>query len=290
MTASIPPPSPAADPQPRPHRPRRPSTPIVVAVAVIGALVVAGGIVLLARSPGPPGAPGTPRATASTCGDPCSEIRPRVEVTWTAPSDGGEVTGYRVQRDGEPLPGAGAIDPASRRPDRRQRGARPDLHLPRHRVRRGGEFTPVLRGHRRDRTPRGRPRPTRRRLRRAPEGSFRSLVGRHVGHRPAGGRANATPTSGRSHRRAPPRTPPVPRRGRHRTASSGPMSGDGEGRSQARMPGAVAARRSRHRSRSICGPSTPPPRARSGGFDRSRAWSRSDSCARVSDRRRARSR
>ena len=112
MTASIPPPSPA-DPQARPHRPRRPTTPIVVAVAVIGALVVAGGMVLLARSPGPPGAPGTPRATASTCGDPCSEIRPRVEVTWTAPSDGGEVTGYRVQRDGEPLPGTGAIDPAS---------------------------------------------------------------------------------------------------------------------------------------------------------------------------------
>lgn len=112
MTASIPPPSPAADPQARPHRPRRPSTPIVVAVAVTGALVV-GVLVLLARSPGLPGAPRTPRATASTCGDPCSKIRPRVEVTWTAPSDGGEVTGYRIQRDGEPLPGAGAIDPAS---------------------------------------------------------------------------------------------------------------------------------------------------------------------------------
>ena len=74
---------------------------------------MAGVLVLLARSPGPPGAPGTPRAAATTCGDPCTEIRPRVEVTWTAPTDGGEVTGYRVERDGEPLPGAGAIDPAS---------------------------------------------------------------------------------------------------------------------------------------------------------------------------------
>jgi len=36
-----------------------------------------------------------------------------VQVTWTAPSDGGEVTGYRVQRDGEPLPGADALDPAT---------------------------------------------------------------------------------------------------------------------------------------------------------------------------------
>jgi hypothetical protein len=36
-----------------------------------------------------------------------------VEVTWTAPTDGGEVTGYRVERDGELLPGAGAIDPAT---------------------------------------------------------------------------------------------------------------------------------------------------------------------------------
>ena len=83
------------------------------AIAVFVALAVAGILILLARSPGPPGAPGTPRAAATTCGDPCTEIRPRVEVTWTAPSDGGEVTGYRVQRDGEPLPGAGAIDPAS---------------------------------------------------------------------------------------------------------------------------------------------------------------------------------
>ena len=85
----------------------------MVAIAVIGALAVAGVLILLARSPGPPGAPGTPRAAATTCGDPCTEIRPRVEVTWTAPTDGGEVTGYRVERDGELLPGAGAIDPAS---------------------------------------------------------------------------------------------------------------------------------------------------------------------------------
>jgi hypothetical protein len=83
----------------------------VTAIVVIGALAVAGILVLLTRSPGPPGAPGPPRAAATTCGDPCTEIRPRVEVTWTAPSDGGEVTGYRVQRDGEPLPGADALDP-----------------------------------------------------------------------------------------------------------------------------------------------------------------------------------
>ena len=188
MTASIPPPSPAADPQPRPHRPRRPSTPIVVAVAVTGALVVAGGLVLLARSPGPPGAPGTPRATASTCGDPCSEIRPRVEVTWTAPSDGGEVTGYRVQRDGEPLPGAGAIDPASvvLIDDSVELGRTYTYRV----IAFGeeGSSPPSSEVIARDRTPRGRPRPTRRRLRRAPEGSFRSLVGRHVGHRPASGR------------------------------------------------------------------------------------------------------
>lgn len=85
----------------------------MVAIAVIGGLVVAVVLVLLARSPGPPGAPGTPRAAAATCENPCTEIRPRAEVTWTAPTDGGEVTGYRVERDGEPLAGAGAIDPAT---------------------------------------------------------------------------------------------------------------------------------------------------------------------------------
>jgi hypothetical protein len=113
MTASNPPPSPAALPQARPHRSRRSSTLLLVTLAVVGALTVAGVVVLLTRSPGPPGTPGTPRATATTCGDPCTEIQPRVEVTWTAPSDGGEVTGYRVQRDGEPLPGADALDPAT---------------------------------------------------------------------------------------------------------------------------------------------------------------------------------
>ena len=85
----------------------------MVAIVVIGALAVAGVLILLARSPGPPGAPGAPRAAATACGDPCTEIRPRVEVTWTAPTDGGEVTGYRVERDGDLLAGAGTIDPAS---------------------------------------------------------------------------------------------------------------------------------------------------------------------------------
>ena len=113
MTASNPPPSPARTPQVRPHRARRSSTPIVVAIVVIGALAVAGVLILLTRSPGPPGAPGTPLAAATTCGDPCTEIRPRVDVTWTAPTDGGEVTGYRVERDGDSSRGAGAIDPTS---------------------------------------------------------------------------------------------------------------------------------------------------------------------------------
>jgi hypothetical protein len=113
MTATIPPPSPAPTPQVRHNRARRSRTPIVVAIAVIGAFTVASVLILLARSPGPPGAPRTPRAVATTCGDPCTEIQPHVEVTWTAPIDGGEVTGYRVHRDGELLPGAGAIDPAS---------------------------------------------------------------------------------------------------------------------------------------------------------------------------------
>jgi len=111
MTASIPPPSPTH--QVRPHRARRSRAPVVAAIAVIGALAVAGILILLTRSPGPPGPPGAPRAAATTCGAPCTEIRPRVQVTWTAPSDGGEVTGYRVQRDGEPLPGADALDPAT---------------------------------------------------------------------------------------------------------------------------------------------------------------------------------
>ncbi len=85
----------------------------MVAIVVIGALAVAGVLIMLARSPGPPGAPGTPLAAATTCEDPCTEIRPRVDVTWTAPTDGGEVTGYRVERDGDPLAGAGSIDPTS---------------------------------------------------------------------------------------------------------------------------------------------------------------------------------
>jgi hypothetical protein len=113
MSASIPPPPPVPVTQARPQRPRRARTAIILALVVFGALVVAGVVVFLTRSPGPPGAPGTPQVSAITCGDPCTEIRPRVELTWTAPADGGEVTGYRVQRDGHTLPGADAIDPAT---------------------------------------------------------------------------------------------------------------------------------------------------------------------------------
>jgi len=86
---------------------------VFLAIAVMGALAAAGVAVLLTRDPGPPGSPGRPRAAAATCEDPCTEIRPRVEVTWTTPSDGGEVTGYQVQRDGELLPGADALDPTT---------------------------------------------------------------------------------------------------------------------------------------------------------------------------------
>ena len=290
MTASIPPPSPAPTPQVRPHRGRRSRTPIVVAIVVIGALAVAGVLIMLARSPGPPGAPGTPLAAATTCGDPCTEIRPRVEVTWTAPTDGGEVTGYRVERDGEPLAGAGVDRPREPRPDRRRRGTRSDLHLSRHRVRRGGQFPPVLRGHRRDRASRGRPRPTRRRLRRAPEGPFRPLVGRHAGHRPAGaGQAWHRPVDVRFDVLPAGRGLPhdVGGAGRRAPARWAAMAGVDRGprrpmRWRYEGPGADRVRsadgRRRRRGRHLEGPIV------------HAAWSRSGSCARGSGRRPARSR
>ena len=198
----------------------------MVAIVVIGALAVAGVLIMLARSPGAPGAPGTPLAAATTCEDPCTEIRPRVDVTWTAPTDGGAVTGYRVERDGGPLAGAASIDPTR-------------LGLIDDGVELGRTYTYRV-------------------IAFGEEGS--SLPSSEVR-----GRVSVTPTSGRSIRPAPHRMWPAPRRGRHRAACSGPRGGVGEGRSRAPTPDVVAARRSPRRSPSTCGPSTPPPRAPSGG-------------------------
>jgi hypothetical protein len=79
----------------------------------MGVLVVASIVMIATRSPGPPTPPENVKAVAITCDDPCTRIHPRVTVTWTGPLDGGELSGYRVLRDGESLAGAGAIDPAT---------------------------------------------------------------------------------------------------------------------------------------------------------------------------------
>lgn len=74
-------------------------------VGAIAVVAVAGGLVLVAltRSPGPPGAPGPIVAEASTCGDPCVTLEPKVTLEWPRPITGSEPTGYLVLRDASPI-------------------------------------------------------------------------------------------------------------------------------------------------------------------------------------------
>src|SRR5512134_3290087 len=76
-----------------------------VVVGAIAVVAVAGGLVLVAltRSPGPPGAPGPIVAEASTCGDPCVTLEPKVTLEWPRPITGSEPTGYLVLRDASPI-------------------------------------------------------------------------------------------------------------------------------------------------------------------------------------------
>jgi hypothetical protein len=65
------------------------------------------------RSSRPPGAPANVRVTAVSCDTPCVRIDPQMTITWTGPGSGADVTGFRVFKDGSPLPGATNLDPST---------------------------------------------------------------------------------------------------------------------------------------------------------------------------------
>jgi hypothetical protein len=69
---------------------------------------------VVGRGPsGPPDPPRGLRALATTCAPPmCQEIQSTVSLSWTPPSDGSPVTGYRVLRDGADL--GARLGPAAR--------------------------------------------------------------------------------------------------------------------------------------------------------------------------------
>jgi hypothetical protein len=100
-------------PESPPARARRPVWPIVVGGAAIVGLLV-GGLMRLDRpdavkvASGPTGL----TATARTCAPPqCDRIASTITLAWNAPADPA-FTGFRVLRDGAPVPGVSAL-PAS---------------------------------------------------------------------------------------------------------------------------------------------------------------------------------
>lgn len=76
---------------------------VIASAAVCG--VVAGW--LLTRAPGPPGPPGDVTAEAFRCSGQCRQLDPSITLRWSEPPDGGEPTGYRIERDGVTMSGPG---------------------------------------------------------------------------------------------------------------------------------------------------------------------------------------
>jgi hypothetical protein len=85
---------------------------VAIVLLVVAALVIAGAVAWLMRSPGAPTSPVAVEVLAETCESPCDEILPSVTVRWTPPESGASPTGYRVLRDGAPL--GEDLDPYSR--------------------------------------------------------------------------------------------------------------------------------------------------------------------------------
>ncbi|HEY6566289.1 MAG TPA: fibronectin type III domain-containing protein [Actinomycetota bacterium] len=77
---------------------------LIASAAVCG--IVAGW--LLTRAPGPPGPPSDVTGEAFRCSGSCRRLDPSITLRWSEPIDGGEPTGYRVERDGVTLAGANA--------------------------------------------------------------------------------------------------------------------------------------------------------------------------------------
>jgi hypothetical protein len=99
----------------RPESAGRRIWPIFVASGAIVGLIVAGGILWVIRGSSPvPGAPTGLVADAVTCPPPaCPNMESSVTLRWAPPSTGARATGYRVVRDGAPLPDAEALAPTA---------------------------------------------------------------------------------------------------------------------------------------------------------------------------------
>jgi hypothetical protein len=84
---------------------------VTLSLVAIGAVTAAA--IAVWRSSGAPGAPEDVRITATSCRTPCVEVDPQITLTWTGPRSGATVTGFRVFKDGSPLPGATDLGPST---------------------------------------------------------------------------------------------------------------------------------------------------------------------------------
>ncbi len=104
----VPPPAGSDEPPAVPAR----RGPIVALVVVLALVAVATGIGIFVATRGPSGPPLAPaglNAESATCAPPsCDRISSKVTLTWRGPTEGPEVTGYVVYRDGARVREVGA--------------------------------------------------------------------------------------------------------------------------------------------------------------------------------------